>query len=191
MQIYFFGKILKHKINLKVSRRNRTCLIDECIQRVKHGKAYRASELIPKSTLHDAFEKMQKRSIIKNTYMELLKKYFEKSPSRKLLYRHKDSTCVVNKYGSENVKYNRHKKRKVTNVSLETDSNGVSIHQTINNGNEHDSKIFQKDIKVKYLVDNDLLERFSKYYCADAGYDTKFILEYLKNSDLIPIDMSG
>ena len=31
------------------------------------------------------------------------------------------------------------------------------------------------------------MERFSKYYCADGGYDTKFIKNYLLNSNLIPI----
>lgn len=31
------------------------------------------------------------------------------------------------------------------------------------------------------------MERFSKYYCADGGYDTKFIRNYLLNLDLIPI----
>ena len=64
------------------------------------------------------------------------------------MYRHKDSTCIVNKNGSDKVKYNGYKKRNVTNDSLETDDNGVVIHATLNNGNEHDSKIFKKDIRI-------------------------------------------
>ena len=105
----------------------------------------------------------------------------------KLRYRFKDSTCVVNKYGSDKVAYNKHKKRKVTNVSIETESNGIAIFTSTNNGNMHDSKIFIKDLKKDYLIDEDILERFSKYYIVDSGYDSKDIKENLEKRDLIPI----
>ncbi len=124
-------------------------ILDESIERVKHGKSYRSSKLLPKSTFNDAYQKLCKRGIIKGTYVELLKKYFVKTPLRKLKYRYKDSTCIVNKNGVDNVKYNKYKKRKVTNVSLETDSLGIVIKSSINDGNIHDSKIFQNDINVK------------------------------------------
>lgn len=162
-------------------------LLDESIERVKNGKTYRSSKLIPKTTFNTAYQNFCKRGIMKNTYIELLNMYFKKGPNRKLMYRHKDSTCIVNKNGSDKVKYNGYKKRKVTNASIETDANGVVIHSTLNDGNDHDSKIFQQDVKVDYFIDKDLLERFSKYYCADGGYDTKFIRDYLSNLDLIPI----
>lgn len=119
--------------------------------------------------------------------MELLRVYFIKGTNGKLRYRFKDSTCIVNKCGSDKVAYNRHKKRKVTNVSIETDSKGIVIFSSINGGNEHDSKIFIKDLKVDYLIDNDMLERLSKYYVADSGYHSKQIIENLKNRDLVPI----
>jgi hypothetical protein len=118
-------------------------LLDECIERVKYGKTYRSSKLIPKSTFNDAYQNFRKRGILKQTYIKLLEQYFKKGPNRKLLYRHKDSTCSVNKNGSDKVKYNGYKKRKVTNTSIETDANGVVIHSTINNGNEHDSQAQQ------------------------------------------------
>ena len=134
-------------------------LLDECIERVKYGKTYRSSKLIPKSTFNDAYQNFQKRGILTQTYIKLLEQYFKKGPNRKLLYRHKDSTCSVNKNGSDKVKYNGYKKRKVTNTSIETDANGVVIHSTTNNGNDHDSKIFKKDINVKYFIDDNLMER--------------------------------
>jgi hypothetical protein len=102
--------------------------------------------------------------------MELLKTYFEKRANGKLRYIFKDSTCVVNKCGSD----------KVTNVSIETESKGIAIFSSTNNGNKHDSKI-------NYLVDNDILERLSKYYIADSGYHSKEIIENLKNRYLIAL----
>lgn len=162
-------------------------VLDQCIERVKYGYTYRSSKLLPKSTFNDAYQKLQKRGIIKRTYIELLEQYFIKSPNRKLLYRYKDSTCVVNKNGSDNVKYNKYKKRKVTNVSTETDSNTIVIHSTINDGNRNDAQIFLSDLKVNYLINENLMERFSKYYVADGGYDSKEIRDNLISRDLIPI----
>ena len=162
-------------------------ILDECIERVKYGKTYESSKLLPKSTFNDAFQKLNKRGILKKTYMELLKIYFEKGPNGKLRYRFKDSTCIVNKCGSDKVAYNKHKKRKVTNVSTETESKGIIIFSSTNKGNEHDSKIFIKDLKIDYLVDDDLLERFSKYYIADSGYHSKEIIKNLEERDLVPI----
>lgn len=162
-------------------------ILYECIRRVTYGSTYRSSFLLPKSTFHDAYTKLIKRNILKNTYVELLHFYFKKSPSRKLMYRFKDTTCIVNKNGSDNVKYNKYKKRKVTKVSLETDAKGVVIHSSINDGTDHDCKVFETDMNVKHLIDDELLKKYSKYYCADSGYDTIFISNYLKENNIIPL----
>jgi hypothetical protein len=174
----FSYKTQEHDLNL---------ILDECIERVKNGNTYRSSKRLPKSTFNFHFQNLHKRNILKNTYIELLKEYFKKCPNRKLLYRYKDSTYIVNKNGHENVKYNGYKKRNGTKVSMETDSKGVVIHSTINDGNIHDAKIFIKDTTKSYFIDEDLMERFSKYYSADPAYHTKYILNYLKDKDLIPI----
>jgi hypothetical protein len=176
-----------YNFSLPAQQHDLDLILDQCIERVKYGYTYRSSKLLPKSTFNDAYQNLQKRNILKKTYIELLEQYFIKGPNRKLLYRYKDSTCVVNKNGSENVKYNKYKKRKVTNVSTETDSNTIVIHSTINDGNMHDSKIFLNDVNVNYFISEDLMERFSKYYIADGGYDSKEIRENLISRDLIPI----
>jgi len=142
---------------------------------------------LPKSTFNFHFQNLNKRKILRKTYEELLKEYFKKGPNRKLLYRYKDTTYIVNKNGHENVKYNGYKKRNGSKVSLETDSKGVIIHSTINDGNEHDAKIFINDTSKSYFIDKKLMERFSKYYSADPAYHTKNILNYLKCNNLIPI----
>lgn len=77
------------------------------------------------------------------------------------MYRHKDLTYIVNKNGSDKVKYNGYKKRKVTNTSIKTDINGVVIYSILNDGCDHDSKIFQQDIKVNYFINPNKIQ--SKY----------------------------
>ena len=129
-----------YDFSYKSQEHNLDLILDECIERVKYGKTYRSSKFIPKSTFHKHFQLLHKRKILKNTYIELLKEYFKKGANRKLLYRYKDTTCIVNKNGKEDVEYNGYKKRKVSKVSLETDSNGVVIHSTINGGNKHDAQ---------------------------------------------------
>ena len=47
---------------------------------------------------------------------------------KKLKYLYTDTTCIKNKYGSELVKYNGHKKMNCTKVSFITDSNGIPIN---------------------------------------------------------------
>ena len=162
-------------------------ILDEYIKRVKYGSTYRSSIYLPKSTFNKIYLDLHKRNILKNSYIELLKMYFKKSPNRKLMYRFTDTTCFVNKNGKTKVKYNGYKKRKVTKGSLETDSNGVVIKSTLNNGNMNDAKIFTKDISKEYLVDKDLLERFKNYYVADSGYDTEEIKKYLNEEGFTAI----
>lgn len=157
-------------------------ILDECIKRVKYGYTYRSSIYLPKSTFNKIYLDLQKRNILKNTYIALLKLYFIKGANRKLLYIHTDTTCIVNKNGSSKVKYNGYKKRKITKVSLVTDANGVPIKITLNCGNMNDAKIFIKDTTKDYLIDNELLDKFKKYYVADSGYYTEQILNYLKEN---------
>ena len=76
----------------------------------------------------------------------------------------------VNKNGSTNVIYNDYKKRKIINVSLEIDSNGVVIKITLNSCNMNDAKIFIKDTTKEYLVSDEILEKLKKYYVVDSGY---------------------
>ena len=82
-------------------------ILDEYIKRVKYSSTYRSSIYLPKSTFNKIYLDLhKKRSILKNTYMGLLRLYFKKGSNRKLLYRHTDTTCIVNKNGSTKVKYN-------------------------------------------------------------------------------------
>ena len=186
--IYSKPKLLKYyNFTYKSQEHHIDLILNECIKRVKSGNTYRSSIYLPKSTFNDAYQKLQKRNILKNTYIELLNLYFKKSPNRKLLYRHRDTTFIVNKNGHDKVEYNGYKKRKGTKVDIETDSNGVVIFSNINNGNINDAKIFKINKDKYYFINEDLRERLSKYYCADPGYHTNYILNYIRSMNLIPI----
>jgi hypothetical protein len=181
-------KLIKYyNFTYKRQDHNIDLILTECIKRVKNGNTYKSSIYLPSSTFNDAYQKLHKRKILKNTYIELLKLYFEKGPNRKLLYRHRDTTFIVNKNGHNKVEYNGYKKRKRTKVDIETDSNGVVIFSNTNSGNMNDAKIFNLNKDKYYFIDEDLRERLSKYYCADPGYHTKDILNYIRSIDLIPI----
>ena len=186
--IYSQPKLLKYyNFTYKRQEHDLDTILIESIKRVKNGDTYKSSMYLPSSTFNDAYQKLHKRKILKNTYIELLKLYFEKGPNRKLLYRHRDTTFIVNKNGHDKVQYNGHKKRKGTKVDLETDANGIVIFSNSNDGNMNDAKIFNLNKDKYYLIDEDLMQRLSKYYCADPGYYTEDILNYIKDKDLIPI----
>lgn len=156
-------------------------LLYELIDIIKHGKVYRSSKIIPKSTLNDAYIKLTKLNIIKNTYIQLLTKYLKKSPVRKLKCCYTDTTSCVNKHGRDKVKYNGRKKRNVTNISLVTCSKGVPIKITVNNGSDHDSKIFIKDMSEPYLIEN--IDRYIKYLLADGAYDSLKIRKLIESKN--------
>lgn len=157
------------------------------IEIVKYGKCYRSSRTIPKSTLHDAYVRLCDRGIITNTYIQLLNKYIKKGPSNKLRYIYTDTTCIVNKYGSEKASYFPYKKRVVTKIAFECLSDGIPIKVMICNGNSNDSKIFKEQLKEPYLCDRRTLDIYKKYYIADSLYDGKENINALKKDNFIPL----
>jgi hypothetical protein len=67
-----------------------------------------------------------------------------------------DVTVVGNKYGSDLVKYNGHKKKKCTKVSQIHIKNGPVIGVKIDNGSKHDSVIFMKHLNCELFIPNEL-----------------------------------
>lgn len=162
-------------------------ILQELIETIKYAKPYRSSKVMPHSTLKDAYDKLCKFNVFEDTYIKLLNKYIEKCPAKKLKIRHTDTTCIVNKYGSENVKYFGHKKRNVTKISFETDSYGIPIKMTANKGSDNDGQILLEDFKVPYLLDKNVIDRHKLYFCADSQYDTANIRKYLIKDNQLPI----
>ena len=166
-------------------------ILDGIIEIVKYGKPYRSSKTIPKSTLNDAYSKLITRGIIINTYIDLLNKYLKKSPNKKLKCIFTDTTCIVNKYGSEDAKYFGHKKRVVTKVSFECLSDGIPIKVMIANGSSNDSKIFKSQLKQPYLCNQLVVNKNKKYYIADSLYDGKENINLLISNNFIPLIKSN
>ena len=161
-------------------------VLPEIIKIIKYANPWRSS-YINHSTLYSVYKKMLKMNIIKNTYIELLNLYIKKQPNKKLKYLYTDTTCIKNKYGSELVKYNGHKKMNCTKVSFITDSNGIPINVGIFSGSKHDSQIFIEQLNNKMLIDETLLNKNKKYMLADSGYDTNDIKQILNDLNFTSI----
>ena len=87
---------------------------------------------------------------------------------KKLKYLYTDTTCIKNKYGSELVKYNGHKKMNCTKVSFITDSNGIPINVGIFSGSKHDSQIFIEQLNNKMLMVISERRLISFYYFSNV-----------------------
>ena len=96
------------------------------------------------------------------------------------------TTPIFNKYGIEGIdkKYNKHYKKRITKLSVISDSNGVPLDIFISSGNKYDNKIFEQQI-----IGNDtfLNSPSKKYLLADKAYDSNKIREYLQENGYIPI----
>lgn len=163
------------------------CVLSELLEIIKYAKPYRSSTKIPHSTLKDSYDMLCKYNVFEGTYIALLNKYIKSCPSKKLKKRYTDTTCIVNKYGSDKVKYFGHKKRKVTKISFETDSFGIPIKMTVNNGSKNDGKILCNDLTQPYLIDKNILDKHKKYFLADSLYDTNEIRKKLIDDNQYPI----
>lgn len=156
---------------------------------LKTGIAWRYCPYINWNTVYKHFRNLSKLDIFKSTYVELLRKYIKKTPSRKLKIQITDTTVIKNKYGIDKVKINKHNNNKnVMKVSVITDINGIPLNISTFSGNTHDSKIIVEQIRNEpMLIDNVLLELYSKYFLADKGYDSSIVRSTLINSGYEPI----
>lgn len=159
-------------------------MLNEIIPIIKFAIPWRETISVSFNSAYDTYKRLIKFGVLKKTYMELLKKYFIKTPANKLKLIYTDTTCVVNKYGSELVKYNGYKKRKVTKISLITDSLGIPINIKIGGGTEDDGKIFIKQIRENdWLINDELIEKYKKCLLADSGYDQNKLRTILNNKN--------
>ena len=173
----FTYKSQKHKIE---------CILKEIIKVIKYAIPWRLIESIPYSTVYSSYKRLLHFNILKNTYIDLLKLYFKKSPNKKLKYQYTDTTCISNKYGSELVKYNGYKKKKCTKISFISNSYGIPINVNISNGSKCDSKILSSHFH-KILIDKQLNNKNKVYMLADGIYYVKQIKDLLLNNKYVYI----
>ena len=154
---------------------------------IKYALPWRSIEHYYWNSIYKIYKRLLSFNVLKETYKELLIKYYKKTPAKKLKMRFTDTTSICNKYGSDLVDYNGHKKRNVTKLSLITDSNGIPLSYKIALGSTYDSTIFSEHINLEPLIDSQLDAKHRKYFLADSEYDTKQILERLRQMNYIPI----
>ena len=154
---------------------------------IKYAIPWREVRYLHYSTIYSAYKRLLYFNILKNTYIELLKKYFKKCPNRKLKYQYTDTTCISNKYGSKLVKYNGYKKMKCTKISLITDSNGIPFNVHIANETKCDSKILLDHFYKGMLISKKLNNKNKKFMLADSIYYVNNIKTLLFNNNYISI----
>jgi len=163
-------------------------ILPELIKVVKYAILWREIKTIHYNTCYSVYKRLIQFGIFKNTYIDLLRKYFKKGQNKKLKYQYTDTTCVSNKYGSTLVSYNGYKKRKCTKISLITDSNGIPINVSINNGKQNDGKILVSHFS-DMLIDKQLNDKYKEYMLADGIYyvnEVKNLLTQNKYKYIIP-----
>lgn len=181
-------KISKHfDFTYKSQKHEIKVVLTEILKVIKYALPWREIINIPYSTAYSVYKKLLKLNILKSTYIELLKIYFQKSKNRKLKYLITDTTCVNNRCGSQMVEYNGHKKKKCTKVSFICDSVGVPVNVSIDRGARCDSKILLSQLDNEWLICNDLLNNNKKYILADSMYDSSEVIDRLKKLGFIPI----
>ena len=118
-------------------------------------------------------------------YYIILEIYFKDSKYHKLQNQSIDTTFIRNLYGTELTQRNpQYKSKKGIKVSSIVDSNGVAFSYAISKGAKNDAKIAQKQINnciinpdTKRVKNNN---RYKQNIYADAGYDSKELIEELQ-----------
>lgn len=147
-------------------------ILSEIVHHMKYAIPWRANQKYKYSTLYTAYSKFVNRGILESTYVNLINKYCIANKEH-LQIQSTDVTVVGNKYGSELVKYNGHKKKNCTKISQIHIKNGPVIGIKIDNGSKHDSKVFIDHLDKKLFIPNKLNNENKKYMLADSGYDEK------------------
>jgi len=161
--------------------------LKEIIKIIKYALPWRIINNISWNTVYSTYKRLLYFDVIKNTYIELLRKYFKKAPNNKLKIQITDTTCIRNRYGSSMVNYNGYKKMKCTKVSFITDRYGIPINVYVSNGNKCDSKILLNQLNCKFLIDNELHNRYKHIILADSMYDSNEVIKELIKLNYKPI----
>ena len=135
------------------------------------------------SNIYKNYLKLQSQNIFKDTYIQLLKKYLQKTKNKTLKKVFTDTTFIINKKGINFIGRNKYMKNKNCNkLSIITDNNFIPIDIKICTGNINDSRILQSQL-------NSILEykEHIKEFFADKGYCSNQTRKKLRENNIIPI----
>lgn len=156
-------------------------IIDELLYFLKSGVSWKnLRSTINYKTLHWHFTKFVKYNVflklfnkIKNMY---LKRYSHNNTSLFI-----DSTSINNKYGVNKIGRNKfYKNKKITKISLMTDTYGFPLSVFFMKGNYHDNSVFEKHIKDAVI----LMPKNIKSVVADKAYASLNNYKLLENKNI-------
>lgn len=155
---------------------------------LKKGIVWRDYKKVYWNSLYKAFVKLSKLNIFHNSYIGLLKKYFRKTPAKKLRFIYTDTTIIHNINGSDKMKRNKYvKNKKVMKVSLITDINGIPFSIKTISGNTNDARILNDQLNDPFYIDLNEYSKNEKFFLADKGYDSLNLRKKLTENNFIPI----
>jgi len=134
------------------------------------------------NSIYKTYIKLNKYKIFQIVYIDLFKKYIEKSPNKKLRFVLTDTTFIPNKKGIDLIGYNKYyNKKNGTKLSLITGVNGHPFNVKCYKEYNSDSKILIDQLKIDNLVSLDHIGVYKEYFLADPGYDSIEIRKKLKS----------
>lgn len=164
-------------------------MVREIILHIKYALPWRvicSSYNLSHSAVHKAYIKLLKFNIIMKTYEKLITQYILDNPDE-LIIQSSDVTVINNKYGSELVEYNGHKKKKCNKASIISTRKGKALSLALDRGSKHDSKILFSQLDNELFINTSLNDKYKKYILCDSAYDCKELIDKLISLGYTPI----
>ena len=156
-------------------------IIGEILYFLKSGVSWRMlRSKIPYKTLYWHYSLWVKNNVFRKLFHKIKNKYIKKyiTDNCTLLV---DSTTINNKNGINKVARNKfYKNKKITKVSLLSDSNGFPLSIFFMKGNYHDNSVFLKHIKDATIM----LPKKNLKVMADKAYSSKENYDFLENNNI-------
>ena len=188
--------------NLYSVNRNTKYSLDQILDVIEYilvtGSSWRSLNLsifknynIKWQSIYHHFIKFSKANVFRKVYIELLDTYFKKNKFGKLKYLSIDTSFIKNHYAS-NVAFNGFcKKKRLSKLSLIVDSNGVPLSALLSEGNKHDLKLMETNMKTLFipisLPKNNKNNKHKRYLLADANYYSHINNDKIQNMNISPI----
>lgn len=197
---HFKDYVIRHK--LFIQKKNSIYSLDEIFDVIEYvlatGSSWRSLNLpvfkgnYKWQSFYYHFQKFSKANVFKNTYLELLSRYFEDNKSGKLKFLSSDTSYIKNEYASD-TDFGFYKKKKTSKLSLITSSEGIAISIELMKGSVSDQEMLNKNLENMFIditvtkTNNKINNKHKRYFLADSGYDSNAIRNNIKKKNIEPI----
>lgn len=172
----------KYVRNKKYTIQDYVCGIIEVISNNISWRKYQGK--INGRVLNNKHNYYAKIGVYDKLFRTNIEKYLKNTKGKTTKELSMDSSFVTNKYGKENIGRNiYYKNKRGRKITVITDTKGIPIIVSLNEGNKHDAKIAKEVLKE--IPNNESKEE--KVIMADKAYDSKEIRKIIKTKKYKPI----